>query len=61
MKREKERETERDVYSHNCNKLKKRNMLSATISSREFKSGGISTPSIYTSWQSGDPCHYYKS
>ena len=36
---------ERGVYSHNCNKLNKTNMLSAKIS-KEFKNSGISAPSI---------------
>ena len=36
---------ERGVYSHNCNKLNKTNMLSAEIS-KEFKNSGIPTPSI---------------
>ena len=48
---------ERGVYSHNCNKLNKPNMLSAQTS-REFKNDGISTPSINTS---RDPYRSFKS
>ena len=44
---------ERGLYSHNCNKLNKTNMLSAKIS-REFKNSGISIPSIDTSGPSRD-------
>ena len=46
--RDKRRLKERGVYSHNCNKLNKTNMLSAKIL-REFQNSGISTPSIDTS------------
>ena len=42
------------LYSHNCNKLDKTNILLVKIS-REFKNSGIATPSIDTSRSSRDP------
>ena len=51
---------ERGVYSHDFNKLNKTNMLSAKIS-REYKNGGISTPSVDMSRPSRDPYRSFKS
>ena len=47
------------VYSCDCNKLNKANMLSVKIS-REFKNSGIFTPSIDTSRPPRDPYRPFK-
>ena len=48
------------VFSYNCNKLNKTNMLSAKIL-RKFRNSGKSTPSIDMSRPSGDPYCSFKS
>ena len=51
---------ESGVYSYNCNKLYKTDMLLAKIS-REFKNSRISTPPIDPSRPSRGPYHSLKS